>query len=330
MILADKIIQLRKKNGWSQEELAEHMNVSRQAVSKWESAQAVPDLQKILVLAELFGVTTDYLLKDDIEDEQYTSEESSDKKKLSLTKAHEYITLRRKSAFMIASATFLCIVSVIPLIILAGASECLSLGITENQACAWGLTVLFLFVTAAVGIYIFCGFKSSEFDFLTKEDFDTEYGVDGLSKDVEKTFSPTYAKLNLIATMLCIISPLPLIISAFFANGFVLTVMVGLLLFVVAVGVFLFIYAGVRWASLRRLQKDPEYAEKVRSGTTQRKISLIDTVSTVFWLTVTAIYLLCSFITAEWNITWIIWVIAGILYAAINAIVSYLESRKKS
>ena len=62
MILADKIIRLRKKNGWSQEELAEKMQVSRQAVSKWEGAQTVPDLEKILMLGNLFGVTTDYLL----------------------------------------------------------------------------------------------------------------------------------------------------------------------------------------------------------------------------------------------------------------------------
>ena len=70
MILADKIIHLRKKMGWSQEELAEEMNVSRQAVSKWESAQSVPDLAKILQLSALFCVTTDYLLKDEIEAEE--------------------------------------------------------------------------------------------------------------------------------------------------------------------------------------------------------------------------------------------------------------------
>ncbi|MBQ1404026.1 MAG: helix-turn-helix transcriptional regulator, partial [Lachnospiraceae bacterium] len=56
MILADKIIENRKKNGWSQEELANRLGVSRQSVSKWESAQAVPDLKKILQLAEVFGV----------------------------------------------------------------------------------------------------------------------------------------------------------------------------------------------------------------------------------------------------------------------------------
>ena len=64
MILADKIIQLRKKAGWSQEELAEQLGVTRQSVSKWEGAQSVPDLEKVLQLSSLFHVTTDYLLKD--------------------------------------------------------------------------------------------------------------------------------------------------------------------------------------------------------------------------------------------------------------------------
>ena len=68
MILADKIIENRKKNGWSQEELAEKLGVSRQSVSKWESAQAIPDMKKILQLSEVFGVSTDYLMKDEIEE----------------------------------------------------------------------------------------------------------------------------------------------------------------------------------------------------------------------------------------------------------------------
>lgn len=68
MIFADKLISLRKKAGWSQEELAEQMNVTRQSVSKWEGEQSVPELEKIIHLSELFGVSTDYLLKDKIED----------------------------------------------------------------------------------------------------------------------------------------------------------------------------------------------------------------------------------------------------------------------
>ena len=68
MIFAEKLIHLRKKRGWSQEELAEQMNVTRQSVSKWEAAQSIPELDKLIRLSELFGVSTDYLIKDEIED----------------------------------------------------------------------------------------------------------------------------------------------------------------------------------------------------------------------------------------------------------------------
>lgn len=61
--LADRIQQLRKQNSLSQEQLADKLHVSRQAVSKWESAQSQPDLDKILAMSELFRVSTDYLLK---------------------------------------------------------------------------------------------------------------------------------------------------------------------------------------------------------------------------------------------------------------------------
>ncbi|MCR5640504.1 MAG: helix-turn-helix domain-containing protein, partial [Lachnospiraceae bacterium] len=75
MILADKIIELRKKNGWSQEDLAEQLHVSRQSVSKWEGAQSIPDMNKIIAMSNLFGVSTDVLLKDELSLEDGTSQE---------------------------------------------------------------------------------------------------------------------------------------------------------------------------------------------------------------------------------------------------------------
>lgn len=66
MTLGEKIMRLRQSRGLSQEELGEKMGVSRQAVSKWETGQAVPDVDKIIQMSEIFGVTTDYLLKDEI------------------------------------------------------------------------------------------------------------------------------------------------------------------------------------------------------------------------------------------------------------------------
>ena len=70
MILADKITALRKKAGWSQEELAEQLGVTRQSVSKWEGAQSVPDMDKVVQMSRLFGVTTDFLLKDELSEEE--------------------------------------------------------------------------------------------------------------------------------------------------------------------------------------------------------------------------------------------------------------------
>ena len=76
MTFSDKLIALRKKAGWSQEELAERLNVSRQSVSKWESAQSMPDIDKILQLSSLFSVTTDCLLKDGQDDPQPAAAET--------------------------------------------------------------------------------------------------------------------------------------------------------------------------------------------------------------------------------------------------------------
>ena len=77
MTFSDKLIALRKKAGWSQEELAERLNVSRQSVSKWESAQSMPDIDKILQLSSWFSVTTDCLLKDEQAEPEYTEDDTS-------------------------------------------------------------------------------------------------------------------------------------------------------------------------------------------------------------------------------------------------------------
>lgn len=69
MKLSDKLIELRKEKGWSQEDFAEKLEVSRQAISRWENETALPDVQNILRISKLFNVTVDYLLNDDYEEE---------------------------------------------------------------------------------------------------------------------------------------------------------------------------------------------------------------------------------------------------------------------
>ena len=101
MKLSDKITKQRKVNGWSQEDLAEKLNVSRQAISRWENGTALPDANNILQLSKLFNVTTDYLLNEDY---------SSDNDIHCVKEVHnklDYQKLIYKKRFLIASLLWL-------------------------------------------------------------------------------------------------------------------------------------------------------------------------------------------------------------------------------
>ena len=324
MILADKIIRLRKKNGWSQEELAEKMNVSRQAVSKWESAQTVPDLEKILQLSGLFGVTTDYLLKDELESEEYTdSTAESGVKRVTLAEANEFIDWRRSAAVRIAVAVFLCIASVIPLLLLAAASEANMLGMTAEFAGAVGTVIFLVTVTVAVVIFVYCGFRNAPYAYLDKEVFETEYGVKGMVREKQKAYRNAYVRSNMIGVGICVLSPVALFVGAFSGDEFFTVLMLTVTLLAVGVGVIFFITAGVRWASMQKLLREGDFSdrEKKRSG-------LKESVGTIYWLLAVAIYLGWSFATDNWTISWIVWPIAGVLFAAVMQICSLWAERE--
>ena len=100
MKLPDKIVKYRKANGWSQEDFAEKLNVSRQAISRWENGTALPDAQNILQISKLFRVTTDYLLNDD-----YESDSDIPVVKTA-TQETEDLFLRKKRLHLIAAICF--------------------------------------------------------------------------------------------------------------------------------------------------------------------------------------------------------------------------------
>lgn len=316
MILADKIINLRKKSGWSQEELAEKMNVSRQAVSKWEAAQTTPDLEKILQLGNLFGVTTDYLLKDEIEDEEFAdSIDEAPIRKITLAEANNYLEQRKEASIKIAVATFLCVVSVIPLLVLSAISELASLPIAENVAVGIGVVAIFPIVAIAVMTFIRVGFKNAPYEFLENEPFETEYGVTGLAKDRQKSYRNTYMKYNYTGVCTCVLSPVPLIAGAFTGNELLTVLLLCVTLLMVGIGVMFFIVAGVRWASMQKLLQEGEFSKR---GKRKNKIS--EAVGTIYWLAATAIYLCWSFLTNDWHITWVVWPVAGVLFAGVELV----------
>lgn len=327
MKLADKIIEERKKNGWSQEELAEQLDVSRQSVSKWESAQSVPDLNRILQMADLFGVSTDYLLKDELEDRQEydgykeTSDSVRNVRKVSMEEAVAYLKQAEENAPLIALGVSLCIVSPIPLIVLSGLAGSRIVGISENAAGGIGVVVLLLLVACAVFLFVRQGNRSKQFEYLETEEIETAYGVTGLVREKKNEFSGKYAAAISIGVVLCILSSVPLLLSAFLTEKeYVIVAMVGVLLFIVAVAVNMFVRVCTINGSYDRLLQEGDYTREQKKAS--RKIGLI---GEIYWGIMVAIYLGVSFVTMRWDLTWIIWPVAGVLFGAVTSIVKLIS-----
>lgn len=332
MILADKIINLRKKNGWSQEELAEKLGVTRQSISKYEGAQSIPDLDKILKLSEIFGVTTDYLIKDELEEEEYApsqmheNESGSDRSvhKVTMEMANEYLQIIDWSAGKTAFATMLCILSPIVLLMLGAMSEMPNYHISENAAAGIGICVLIVLIAIAVTIFILCGMKTKKYEFMEKEDIETVYGVSGMVKEKRDAYHSMYVTQLVIGIICCICSVIPLFGTlAVSESDFYMVSAVCMLLALVAIGTYFIVRSAAKMNAMNQLLEEEDYTRQKKHENKKMSGPV-----TVYWLIATAIYLAWSFTTNDWDRTWIIWPVVGVLFPAFYAIVNGI--RKKS
>lgn len=328
MILADKIINLRKKNAWSQEELAEKLGVSRQSISKYEGAQSIPDMDKILKLSKIFGVTTDYLIKDEIEDPEFLDEEyeESNTRKVSMEMANEYLNLKEISAKNLALGVSLCIISPILLIIFSQVYESLLLSVTENVVVGVSLTVLFLFIIAAVGIFVREGMLLKKYEFIESEAIDTDYGVDGMARDRMEKFHDSFVKKNIIGILLIVASVLPIFLGMIFsAKDMVIAIAMGFLLALVGLGVNFLLRANIYMNGMKALLEEEDFTRENKE--LKKKI---EPFITAYWILIVAIYLAYSLVTNKWDRSWIIWPVAGVSYVLYYLILKFfLENNFK-
>lgn len=327
MILADKIVSLRKKAGWSQEDLAEKLGVTRQSVSKWEGAQSVPDMDKVVMMSRLFGVSTDFLLKDELEEETPCAAAQDDDtplRRVSLTQASAYLALRKAAAPKIAIATALCIISPVTLILLAGMSEVQRFHITENAASGIGLCVLLALVALAVSIFLRTGAEAKEYRFLEEEPFETEYGVEGMVRQRQREYKDTHTRLVTVGVVLCVLAAVPLF-AAMCINGSDLLYIAAVcaLLVLVAIGCLALVTAGVYQGAMEQLLEEGDYTRPQK-----KHHKLMGTVTMIYWLTATAVFLLYTYGphgNGQPRYSWIIWAVAGVLYAAVMGIVRIIS-----
>ena len=348
MIMADKIIELRKKNGWSQEELADKLDVSRQSISKWEGAQSMPDMKRIIQMSELFGVSTDFLLKDEIGLESIDPKNGSENqiieakpmaddselelRTVTMEEATAFLEEKDKASRRISLGVMLCILSPIVLIIMGGLSDAGKLSVSEAMAAGAGLLVLFILVVAAVALFVISSMSGSRFEYMEEAAIETAYGVDGMVKSRKEHFADAYMKMIVSGIVLCVASAIPLFVTMMIfgegnGNGSVTDDLpyvfaISILLLIVALGVFLIVRASIIQGGYQMLLEEGDYTRENKAAEKRNK-----NIVTAYWIIVTAAYLGFSFITNRWHESWVIWPVAGVLYGLVIIIADALRKK---
>ena len=335
MNLPEKIMTLRRRNGWSQEELAERLDVSRQSVSKWEMGQSVPELDKVIQMSDLFGVSADSLIRDELELDFGEQTRTGDKdaaeptepgRTLSVPEMTDLLRNARRKNLLIATGVALCVLSPILFIL------------EKFLPAAFIAPVM---IAAAVACFILAAnlWKNTPFAVYQKGD--------RLSADAAAWFRERFPAANLrfllfslVGVVLFILSPIPLIALAI-AKDEKLTDLqaetcVAILLAVVAVGVFLVLLRGEEmavWERFRAIQsgvlpEDLRDGEEPQEALAREAEERRNPIGKFYWSIITAAYLLVSFLTHRWEYTWIIWPVAAVLDGAIEAVFYFVRRNK--
>lgn len=255
MKLNEKIIFLRKQQGWSQEELAEHLDVSRQSVSKWESGASTPELDRIVEICNLFGLSADSLIREDLtleapsEELEIPEETAPGRTRMTMDDAYAYIAQCQVISRKIAQGVGACVLS--PSVVVMFSE-------VDFLCNVVGLPIMFLLIAWGVWQFITAGTMAKRYQFVEKGEFCTAPGVTQWVRESRDQFQPMLMRDIAFGVVLCILSPIPMVIGEelydwmWWSEGFA----PALLLAMVAVGVYLFVRSGCLQAGYQKLLKE--------------------------------------------------------------------------
>ena len=332
MIFSEKVMNLRKQKGWSQEELAEKLDISRQSVSKWESGQSIPDIDRILALSKLFNVSTDYLLKDELEqdglptsEQDGLGEDSRPKaRSISLEEANTYLDLVRKLSVFVALAVALFVMIPVPT----------ALGYVyinnDRMAETFGGVMIFILLAIGAAIIILCRMRLSKYSYLNWEYIKLQYGVEGVVAKRMEDFSKIFRISITVGTVLCILGFVPLVLFEGEEKAEYFWSAVWFIL--VAAAVFLFVWSSTIQNSFKKLLNQKNFIKDVLWNKNQRLVSGI------YWCIATAVFLILYITSKEGDYSYngyvvMFFPVAGILYGALlclmKLIYSYFQMARK-
>lgn len=337
MKLGDKICELRKAKGWSQQDLADQLHISRQSISKWEQDLAVPDITRIIELCTLFEISTDTLLMDRnpalvsetevLETEKGIRENVPEGLHLSSAQIETYQADRSSVIKLIRNGVGICMISVALFFLLSKPGLDAERSEAESSR-IWMLALTTMIVTLipAVLMFIRSGmigdrYEGYEYENLILDDPSREK----LVREQEQ-FRPIYTRTLLwaIGLMMGISALALLFIGLGKTEGDYSWSLAGLLV-VLAGPVCMIIHTTMKAATYQILLQDGDYTlDQKKAG---KKLQAI---AGIYWIVVTVLYLGVSYLWSAWRISWLIWVAAGLIFGAIVIWFNAKEARSRS
>lgn len=285
MKFEENLRELRKQKGLSQEELAEQLNISRQAVSKWENGSAYPELDKLMLLCELFRCTLDDLLQGDMSEKQGVSIERYENHYHMMSKAMTFgVTV------ILLGISFYCFME--------------PYFLREQETI---LNIMFMvFVIIGVMAFVYFGLQSENFHKKYPQLPQQIYKESELDAFQRKYTISIVVGVGLILVSFLAQLMLDSLLHESIANGSFM------LLITISVGIF--VYFGCE----KSMYEDTKKTENKSS----KRDDVIGKWCGCIMLVATAIYLLWSFILRAWEISWIIYPIGGIICGIVTMLLN--------
>ncbi|MBR3673307.1 MAG: helix-turn-helix domain-containing protein [Clostridia bacterium] len=293
MSLSENLQNLRKIKNMSQEELAEKLNVSRQAVSKWESGNGYPETEKIITICDIFDCSMDELVKGKIS-EDIKSEKNN------------YDLIMTKTSKGIAIGVTLILIGVSIMLTILGLAPNEQ---AENQYSLIGVIAILIGVVFAVPLFIINGTKVD--DFKKKNPVIANvYSEDEL--DEGKSKYTKFIALGISIILIGVVVMMALLGFKVFEND---TMPVAVLMYFVTIGASLIVYSGKMQDKFDIEKYNKENSEEYKQN--DEKVSKI---CGIIMILATIIYLVWGFALKMWHINWIVFPVGGML-CGITAII---------
>lgn len=313
MNLSKNLYYLRKRDKITQEELAERLGVSRQSVSKWETGEAYPEMEKLVALCDLYRITLDELVKNDL-----TASENAD------NSANPEEAASNADAFISHMNAFSVKISLGVFLVLFGLSCCvaigaLSVGLQHAELIASvGAAVFLLFIAVAVFLFVFAGLSHDKF---RKENPEIQ---SALPQDRINRFSKRFATAMACLVSAVILDVVILILITSFIETEVITVPNKEQAFALCAAAFLlllsFIVGGFTYFGIQHSKYYVAEYNKENERDNAKHSERIDGICGVIMMTAAAVYLVLGFVWNLWHPGWVIFPVGGILCGIVSTI----------